>query len=144
MQKQIEIEYIAQQKKTPNAILIESTTGQKYSRNFNTGDEAKEYIKPYKKGDIVFITSSLSDVKVGDKTFKNNIIEHISFKEPDGYVPTSKPSAVSSDARKDFPSLDVAIERYSYVHDILKSMNLLYSDEQARNSQIATILINGK
>ena len=145
MQKQIEIEYIAQQKNNKKAILLSSTTKQKFSRTFNSEVEALDYIKPYKKGDVVFVTSSIMDVQVGDKTYRNSVIEHISFKEPDDYVKTSTPTPPSTaGGNPNLDKIDKAIEEYMYAYDILESKNFLLKDEQAVNSQIATILIQAQ
>ena len=90
MQKQIEIEYIAQQKKDKTKILVSSTIkNEKFSRAFESEGEAINYIKPFKKGDKVYITSHVEQVG----NYENNIIDHISLNKPEGYVESSSKGA---------------------------------------------------
>ena len=146
MQKQIEIEYIAQQKKDKTKILVSSTQKEKFSRDFESVQNALDFIAPYKKGDLVFITCHAEQVG----QYENNIIDHISFKEPDNFVPTSKTNErknvmiVPKSLTPNLKNIDLAIEEYHYARDILDGKTLLFKDEQAQNSQIATILIQAQ
>ena len=144
MQKQIEIEYIAQQKKDKTKILVSSTSKEKFSRDFESVQDALNFISPYKKGDLVFITCHAEQVG----SYTNSVIDHISFKEPDNFVPTSKPTERKNvtiiPSKHNFDNIDIAIEEYIYTLDILSSKHIDFKDEQALNSQIATILIQAQ